>query len=161
MRSLRWLLLVAMAVTAAAVFGIYRSQRKTQRANQRATPASLAAGIVGKAQYFEWGQSSNGHPAVKVYAKDSVQLDNNRTKLTEVELQIYNKDGSKYDRVKSPEADFSVGDNKLYAPGEAEITLDVPAKGDPAHSLTSIKAAGIAFDSQSGEAVTDKPVSFK
>ncbi|MDP9171290.1 MAG: hypothetical protein M3N54_11785 [Acidobacteriota bacterium] len=160
MRILRWLLLFALAVVAIAVVQTYRAQRKAQRASQRPVPASLAAGVLGNAQYFEWGQSNNGHPAVKVYAKDSVQLANNKTELRDVELQIYTKDGSKYDRVKSPEADFSMGDNKLYAPGEAEITLDVPAKGKPPHPLTSIKAAGINFDSQSGQAVTDKAVAF-
>ena len=160
MRSLRWLLLVAMAVLAAAVFQIYRAQRRTQRANQRAVPPSLALGTIGHAIKFEWAQSANGQPAVKVFADDSRQLDNNKNELKNVELQIYQKDGKHYDRVKSPEADFSVGDNKLYAPGEAEITLDVPVAGDNAHSLTSIKAAGINFDSQSGQAVTDKPVAF-
>ncbi len=49
---------------------------------------------------------------------------------------------------------------QLYAPDEAEITLDVPVQGEPKHALTSIKAAGINFDSDSGNAVTDKHVAF-
>ncbi len=161
MRSLRWLLLVAIAVIAAAVFGTYRSHVRTQRANQRAVPASLPNGTVGNAIDFEWARSNNGKPAVKVFAKDSKQLANNKNELRQVELQIYQKDGQKYDRVRSPEAEFSPLDKKLYAPGEAEITLDVPASGDPSHPLTSIKAAGINFDSESGQAVTDKPVTFQ
>ena len=32
--------------------------------------------------------------------------------------------------------------------------------GDPPHTLTAIKAAGINFDTESGQAVTDKPVAF-
>jgi lipopolysaccharide export system protein LptA len=160
MRSLRWLLLVAIAVIAAAVFGIYRAQRRAERAHQRPVPASLPSGTIGNAIDYEWAQSNSGMPAVKVKAKDSRLLDGNRMELKTVELQIYQKDGKHYDRVRSPEADFSMEDNKLYAPGEAEITLNVPAAGDSAHPLTSIKAAGINFDSKSGQAVTDKAVAF-
>ena len=39
MRSLRWLLLVAMVLIAAAVAGIYHAQRLKQRSQRRPTPA--------------------------------------------------------------------------------------------------------------------------
>ena len=51
-------------------------------------------------------------------------------------------------------------DHKLYSPGDAQITLDVPVAGDPPHPLTSITTSGINFDSESGQAVTDKHVAF-
>jgi lipopolysaccharide export system protein LptA len=162
MRSVRWLLLVAIAVIAVAVFGTYRVQRKRAEANQRPVPPSVPLGTSGNAFDWEWGESTpNGKPSVEVHAKrQTVSQDANKIQLQEVELQIFQKDGKKYDRVRCPEAEMTVSDKKLYAPGEAEITLDVPVQGDPPHPLTSIKAAGINFDSVSGHAVTDKHVSF-
>jgi lipopolysaccharide export system protein LptA len=163
MRSLRWLLLVAIAILAAALFGTYRSQRARAKASQRAVPASVPLGTSANAIDWEWGKSTpDGKPAVEIRAKHYTQSqDNNKSDLKEVELQIYTKDGKHYERVRSPEAVMTVSDKKLYAPGEAEITLDVPVQGDPPHPLTSITAAGINFDSESGHAVTDRHVSFK
>ena len=161
MRSLRWLLLVAMVVIAAAVFGIYRVQRATLASQRRPTPPRIPLDTKTMAPDWEWGQSANGLPAVKLFAKNMKQsADSSRAELEQIELRIYEKDGLHYDRVKSAAAQFTTNDNKLYSPGDAEITLGVPVQGDPPHQLTSITTAGINFDSKSGLANTDKHVSF-
>jgi lipopolysaccharide export system protein LptA len=159
MRSLRWLLLLAMIGIAVAVAVIYRTSFFKARANRRATPPALGLDLAGDAYEYEWSQNGSTH--VKVRAKYMTRsADDSRISLKEVELQIFAKGDKKYERVRAPEAVLTVSDHKLYAPGEAEITLDVPAHGDPPHPLTSIKAAGVNFDSQSGKAITDKHVSF-
>ena len=110
---------------------------------------------------WEWGQSGNGQPKVKLFAKSFRQsADGNTAQLQDIELRIFHQDGLFFDRVKSGSAQFNTSDNKLFSPGEAEITLDVPVTGEPAHQLTSIKTSGINFDSKSGQAVSDKPVTF-
>lgn len=159
MRSLRWLLLVAMIGIAVAVVVIYQARRKIEMAHQRPVPPMLGLDESGSAFEYEWTENTKTH--VKVKAKNMVRsADESRVQLTDVELQIFQKDDKKYDRVRCPSAVLTVTDHKLYAPGEAEITLDVPAHGDPPHPLTSIKAAGINFNSQSGQAVTDQHVAF-
>jgi lipopolysaccharide export system protein LptA len=161
MRSLRWLLLVAMVLIAAAVFSIYRAQRKTRQSQRRAVPASVPLDTKTIAPDWEWTQSADGHPAVKITARSMKQsADGSRAELERIELRIYTKDGQHYDRVKSAYAQLTTTDHKLYSPGDAEITLEVPVQGDPPHPLTSITASGINFDSESGQAVTDKHVSF-
>ena len=161
MRSLRWLLLVAFLAAVAAVFSIYRTQATAQKTIQRPAPPYLAADTKAQAVDWEWGQSSEGKPAVKLFAKDFRQTAaSNRAELRDIELRIYQKDGTHYDRVRSASASFSTDDNKLYAPGEAEITLAVPSEGESPADLTSIKAGGVNFDSQTGRAVTDQRVSF-
>ncbi len=160
MRSLRWLLLAAILVLTAGLFGIYRNQRTASRGRERAVPPSLPLGTLGNAIDYEWAQSTDGKPAVKITAKNSTLKENGRTELDEIELRIYMKDAKHYDRVRSPKAEFSTSDNKLFAPGEAEITLGVPTEGEPLKTLTTIKAAGVNFDSQTGEAGTPQPVAF-
>jgi lipopolysaccharide export system protein LptA len=161
MRIFRWLLLVAIALVLAGVVRIYRAQRTAQRTNQRAVPPPVSLDTKTAATDWEWGQSGNGQPQVKLFAKDFKQsVDSERAELRDIELRIYQKDGLHYDRVKSSAAQFTTGDNKLYSPGVAEITLDVPLEGAPPHQLTSITASGINFDSKSGLAVTDQHVSF-
>ena len=161
MRSLRWFLLVAILLVAAAVVRIYRVQRSTERSQRRPVPAAVALDTKSEGQDWEWGQSANGQPQVKLFAKNMTQSsDLSHAQLEQIELRIYQKDGLHYDRVKTATATFTTNDHKLYAPGDAEITLDVPVTGDPPHPLTSITTAGINFDSTTGQAVTDKHVSF-
>jgi len=161
MRSLRWLLLVAMIVIAAAVVGIYRTQRLTQRSRQRSAPPSIPLDSKTVAPDWEWGQSANGLPAAKIFAKHMSQsADGSRLELDQIEFRIYQKDGQHYDRVKSAHAQLTTTDHKFYSPGDAEITLAVPVEGAPPHPLTSITTAGLNFDSETYQAVTDKHVSF-
>ena len=161
MRSLRWVLLVAMVFIAAAVLGTYRAHRIYQRSHRRAAPPSIPLDTKTMAPDWEWGQSANGLPSVKITAANMKQsADGERAELREIELRIYAKDGKHYDRVKSAFATLATSDHKLYSPGDAQITLDVPVEGDPPHPLTSITTAGINFDSESGQAVTDRHVAF-
>src|SRR5208337_3866004 len=148
-------------LVAVGVVRIYQAQRTAQRTHQRPLPPAVALDTKTAANDWEWGQSGNGQPQVKLFAKDFKQsADSERAELRDLELQIYQKDGLHYDRVKSAAAQFTTSDNKLYSPGPAEITLSVPVSGAPPHQLTSITTSGINFDSKSGLAVTDQHVSF-
>ncbi len=161
MRSLRWLLLVVLVLVAAAVLGTFRSQRRNQRARRRPVPPAIALDTKTAATDWEWGQSGNGQPKVKLFAKSFRQsTDGTTAQLENIELRIFHKGGTAFDRIRSGGAQFNTSDNKLFSPGEAEITLDVPVEGEPAHSLTSIKTSGINFDSKTGQAVSDQRVSF-
>jgi len=161
MRSLRWVLLVALVLIAAAVLRIYTAQRKIRRSERRPVPAAVPLDTKTIAPDWEFTQSADGKPAFRIKAKNMKQsADNSREELEQIELQIYTKDGEHYDRVKSAYAQLTTTDHKLYSPGDAEITLDVPVHGEPTRQLTSITAAGINFDSQSGQAITEKHVNF-
>ncbi len=161
MRSLKWLLLVAMVFVAAAVLGTYRSQRRIEYSRRRPAPPSIGVDTKTAAVDWEWGQSGNGQPQVHISASNMTQAkDGNTAELKDIELRIYQKDGRHYDRVKTANAQFRTTDNKLFSPGEAQITLDVPVAGDPPHPLTSITTSGINFDSKTGQAVSDQHVSF-
>ena len=161
MRSLRWVLLVTMVFIAAAVVGIYRAQRIVQQSQRRAVPPSIPLDTKTGARDWESEQSANGLPAWKITAANMKQsADGERAEISQIELRIYAKDGHHYDRVKSAFATLTTSTHKLYSPGDAQITLDVPVEGDPPHPLTSITTSGINFDSESGQAVTDRHVAF-
>lgn len=161
MRSLRWLLLVAMVLVAAAVLGTFRSQRRALETRRQPLPPQIALDTRSSALDWEWGQSGAGMPQVHITAKDMRQsADGNKAELKDIELRIYSKDGQSYVRVRTGAAEFTTSDNKLYSPGEAQVTLDVPVTGVPAHELTSITASGINFDSKAGTAVSDQHVTF-
>jgi hypothetical protein len=143
MRSLRWLLLAMMIVIATTVFAVYQSQRIFQRSYRRAVPPSSSLDTKMIAPEWEWGQSANGQPVFKITAKNMRQAtDFEHADLTDIELHIYAKDGKHYDRVKSEFATLTMSTHKLYAPGDVQITLQVPSEGDPPHQLKSITRSG-------------------
>jgi lipopolysaccharide export system protein LptA len=161
MRSLRWLLLAALVLVAAAVLGTYNSQRRQQRSSRRGAPPAIGLNTKTEAVEWEWGQSGNGQPQVHISAKNMSQSkDGDKAELKDIELRIYTKDGQHFDRIKSAGAQFSTSDNKLYSPGEAEITLDIPTAGEPTHPPTSIRTWAINFDSKTGQAFSDQHVAF-
>lgn len=161
MRGLRWFLLVAMIVIAGAVFAIYQSQQGFQRRHQAAVPPAIPLDAKTMAQDYEWGQSANGLPRVDLRARNMKQsADAEHADLSDVELRLYASDGKHYDRVKTATASMTTATHKLYAPGDVQITLQVPVSGDPPHRLTSITTSAINFDSESGQAVTDRHVAF-
>src|SRR5271166_2155145 len=145
MRSLRWLLPAVMIVIAATVFAIYQSQRIFQRSHRRAVPPSIPLDTKTMAPDWEFGQSGEHH--VKLKARNmKLAADSEHEEFTDVELDIFAKDGKHYDRVKTGFATLTTSSHKLYAPGAVEITLQVPAEGEPPHRLTSITTSGVNFD---------------
>ena len=161
MRSLRWLLLVAIAVIAAGVLQRYRLERIAGKAAQRPTPPPLAFNTTASAQNWEWGKSVNGLPDVHASAINMRRLADSKTvELDGIELLIYQKDRKHYDRVRSEHAEFSEENNKFVVPGEAEITLDIPVDGEPTHQLTSIKTSKVNFDYPTGQAFSNEHVAF-
>lgn len=155
-------MLAAMIAIAAAVAGIYHSYSVKARSKRPNPPPAIPLDTKTMAPDFEWGQSANGMPQVQGFAKNMKQsADGSRLQYYDLELRLYQKDGQHYDRVKSAYAQLTTNDHKLYSPGDAEITLDVPVKGDPPHQLTSITTAAIYFDSISGQAVTERHVAFR
>lgn len=162
MRSLRWLLLVVIALVAAGVFQVYRVARQSQKAHQRPVPSAMPREDRSTAlNGWEWGQSANGKPNVYVEAGEMHQSSDGKTfHLKNIALRIYAPSGKFYDRVHTDYADFDNDSHKLTTDSEAEITLDVPTEGEPKRQLTSIRAAGINYDSETGTAQTDKRTTF-
>jgi lipopolysaccharide export system protein LptA len=161
MRSLRWLLLVVIALVAAGVFQVYRVARQSQKAHQRPLPPAMSKDARATALQWEWGQSSNGKPNVDVVAENyELSTDGKTVHLKNISLRVYAPSGRTYDRVHTDYADFDNDSHKLKTDSEAEITLDVPTEGEPKRQLTSIKAAGINYDSETGTAQTDKRTTF-
>ena len=81
--------------------------------------------------------------------------------MTGVTLDIFNKDGDKYDHVKCAKAEFDVGQGILYSDGEVEITMNVPENEQPTGRLMVIKSSGVSVESKTGKAYTDRLATFQ
>ena len=98
---------------------------------------------------------------ITVHADDFQEMDG-KDELTGVTLDIYNKEGDKYDHVKSAKAEFDIGRGILYSDGEVEITMKVPEQTrQPTGRLMVIKSSGVSVESKTGKAYTDRLATFK
>lgn len=162
MRGTRWLILVAIIVILGGVAATYRLQNRSLREHAPPKPQALAPALNSAAQDWVWIQTdAQGRTVCRITAKGFRQVkDSNHIELEQVELRIPAKHADTYDLVHSAHAEFNQADKRLYSDGEVDITLAVPNEGKPSHTLVSIHASGVAFDSGSGKATTDRPATF-
>jgi lipopolysaccharide export system protein LptA len=161
MRGTRWLLLVAIAAIVTGIGVTYRAQKRAIRAEAPAKPANLPDDLNSTAQDWTYTESSANQTMVEVSAKDALEArDSSRVDLKGVTLKLHDKRGGTYDLVTSAAASYFKTDHRFYSEGEVQITLKVPETGEPKHQLIAIKSSCVNFDTNTGQADTDKPADF-
>ncbi|MBI4876341.1 MAG: LPS export ABC transporter periplasmic protein LptC [Acidobacteria bacterium] len=161
MRRTRRLLLLAFLLILAGVGVTYRIQRGLQERATPEPPKTLPGHITAAADYWSWSHTDGNRPVVEVRARNFRQIkDPSLFELEDVELRFFLKDGKSYDKVRSRKADFDIAQKQLHSPGDVEITMAVPADGKPKGRVLVIHSSGVTFESTTGKARTDRPVSF-
>jgi lipopolysaccharide export system protein LptA len=110
---------------------------------------------------WSYSQSDGARLMVEIHAKKfGESADNQRVRLEGVELHLYHSDGQEYDLVRSAQAEFTPGDKRMFSDGEVNITLQLPAEGQPKRAPVTIRSSGVTYYTDTGKAVTDRPASF-
>jgi lipopolysaccharide export system protein LptA len=160
MRGTRWLLLVAILAILGGTAYTYYSQRRAAKAHAAAKPAQIAKGLSAAAEDWVYERADAGKPVVKIRAHGFSQVaDTDHLKLEGVRMELSQKDGTHFDLVKSPKAEYDK--QQMVSDGEVEIVLSVPTGSEPTPDLTSIKTSGITFDSKTGKATTTSATKFR
>src|ERR1041385_8787889 len=162
MRRARWLLPVAIAVIGYLVVNTYINRKKTLAANAPAPVKPLDKDIEGRANDWVWVKSDGDRPVVEVRAKNFRQIkEPSIMELDGLELHLYHKDAKEYDLVRSPKAQFDIPGKSLYSDADVEITMGVPVNGEPHGRILKIHGSGVRFSSDTGQATTDRHVTFE
>ncbi|MGA2877485.1 MAG: LPS export ABC transporter periplasmic protein LptC, partial [Bryobacteraceae bacterium] len=138
----------------------YYVRLKKQVASSPAKPRKLAPGTSATFHGWTYSHTSSEKTVITVHSDDFQELDG-KDELTGVTLDIFNKDGDKYDHVKCAKAEFDVGHGILYSEGEVEITMNVPENEQPTGRLMVIKSTGVSVESKTGKAYTDHLATFR
>jgi lipopolysaccharide export system protein LptA len=160
MRRFRRLILVLIVAILVGVGVTYKDRLLLQRRDTAAAPASLPDKVSAQANDWVWSQTD---PHVEVRAKSFQQVaEPARFELTGVEIHLFHKDNTAFDRVKSAHASFDIAGGSLFSDGDVEITMGVPAGEEQKTSgrLLVIKSSAVRFESKTGKATTEKPASF-
>ena len=162
MRGTRWLFLAAIVCILVFVSATYFKRKENLASEAPPAPKPLETGIDGRASNWSYTQSDGARKRVTVRAKGFRQVkEPSLMELEDVELELYHKDGTAFDLVKSAKAEFEVGSKTLYSDGEVEITMGVPAEGPPRGRMLKIHTSGVHFESNTGKASTDRKATFE
>jgi len=166
MRRTRWLFPVAILVILGVIGSTYLARVERTRKESPTPPKPLESGIDTKASKWHIVKSDGTRPVVEIFANDFRQVREPAVmQLEGVELHLFHKNGSQYDRVTCAKAEFSEKEGFLYSEGEVEIAMAVPAEtegGEPPPPARRIKivSSGVRFESKSGKAETTRPAKF-
>lgn len=160
MRFVRPLFLLAILAIVAVVGATYYARLKLQAGTAPERPKALAPGTTLTSHAWDYRHTTGGNTNISLHAEDMQEI-NGKQELTGVTLDIYKKEGDKYDRVKSAKAQFDPESGILYSDGDVEITMDVPIDGQPTGQLMVITSSGVHVEVKTSKAYTDRPVTFK
>jgi lipopolysaccharide export system protein LptA len=161
MRRAAPLILLGFVAILSGVGWTYYVRLKQQAANAPVKPRKLAPGTSATFHKWTYSHTSSQKTVVTISSDDFQELDG-KDELTGVTLDIFNKEGNKYDHVQCAKADFDVAKGILYSEGEVEITLNVPDGEQPSDGrLMAIKSSGVSVESKTGKSTTDRLATFK
>ncbi len=161
MRFTRPLLLLAIAVIVAATGATYYFARLREQAKTPPKPHPLPEHLSAAAADWSWSHTVEGRPVVEVRARNFRQVkEPSSFELLQVELRVFDKDGARFDQVRSAKAQFDIARGVLYSEGDVQITMGVPAGQAPLGRLVFIRTSGATFESRTGKAYTGRPAFF-
>jgi lipopolysaccharide export system protein LptA len=160
MRRAAPLILLGFVAILSGVGWTYYVRLKQQAANAPTKPKKLAPGTQATFHGWTYSHTSSEKTVITVRADDFQEVAG-KDQLTGVTLDIFNKDGDKYDHVQCAKAEFDMAQGTLYSEGEVEITMSVPADEQPTGRLMVIKSSGVRVESKTGKAYTDRLATFQ
>jgi lipopolysaccharide export system protein LptA len=158
---MRLALLVAIVAILGGVAVTYRASKKALEAQVPAKPKPLPKDLSSTAPKWYIDNTVQGRHLYHIEAEDFRQVkDSSRTDISNVNLKLFNKEGDAYDLVKSASASYFASENRFFAEGEVEITLNVPVNGEPKRAPISIHSSGVTCDTETHTVDTDSLTKF-
>jgi len=155
MRRFAPLILLGFTVIVSGVGWTYYERLKLLQASEPVKPKNLPPGLTSTFHGWTYSHTSSQKTVIRLRAEDIQELDG-KDELAGVTLDIYSKDGQKYDHIQSAKAEFDVASGLLYSDGDVNITLNVPVDGQPTNRLMRVKSSGVHVESKTGKANTDR-----
>jgi lipopolysaccharide export system protein LptA len=163
MRRLRPLLLLAIAMILASVASLYYVRKGLEQRQAPAKSQPLPLNTTATAPNWNWTKLNKaGVEVVRLSAKSFQEItDPARLLLDQVEVQVLDKDGLTFDRIKTASAVFDNKAGTLLADGDVEIVTGEPAgPAAPNRRKVHIQTSGLTFDNNTQRADTDRHATF-
>jgi lipopolysaccharide export system protein LptA len=161
MRRTRWLFLAAILAILVSVGATYFRYKELEERNAPTPPKRLDLSLDAASQ--DWTYTKNNGTQQQFFIRAHAMRKRNDASLIElegVELHLFHKDGTQYDKVLCASATFDENAKILYSDGQVDITMGVPAEGPVHGRVVNIHSSGVHFESETGKATTDRKATF-
>jgi LPS export ABC transporter protein LptC len=159
-RYARWSL-GAAGLLAVVVAGVYLRNVWVARQAEKKAPPGVPPTVEQRSDEFSYSKVDGQRTIYTVRASRTTEFkEGSRNLLEDVAIIVYGKKGERNDTLRTNACDFISNTGKISCAGEVQIRLQ--AAGVPPASANAIQVAtsAVTFDRDSGEARTDKPVTF-
>src|SRR5271169_971277 len=156
----RWSL-AAAGLLAAVVAGVYARNVWVAKQAEKKAPPAVPPTVEQRSNEFSFSKVEGQRTIYTVWASRTTEFkEDSRNLLEDVAIVVYGKKGERNDTLRTKACDFISNTGKISCAGEVQIILQ--AARVPQQNANSIQVAtsAVTFDRDSGEARTDKPVTF-
>jgi lipopolysaccharide export system protein LptA len=168
-RLRRWLAAFAIILICVVVAFYLNARHRVQNALKQ-VPEKIGIEVQQSAKGFTISKSFQGRTLFKIEASKAIQLKaGGRSELHGVEITVYGRDSSRFDRIKGKDFEYDVSSGDVIGKGEVEIDLESNPAGDkmPDQSVPKelssplqIRTTDLIFNQKSGDARADGEVDF-
>ena len=158
----RWSL-AAAGLLAAVVAGVYLRNVWLARQAAKKAPPDVPATVEQRSNEFSFSKVEGQRTIYTVRASRTTEFkEGSRNLLEDVAIAVYGKKGERNDTLRTKACDFISSAGKISCAGEVQIILQgggAPQSGSRGNAI-QVATSAVTFDRDSGEAKTDKPVTF-
>jgi len=156
----RWSL-AAAGLLAMIVAGVYLRNTWLARQAEKKAPPAVPPTVEQRSNEFSFSKVEGQRTIYTVRASRTTEFkEGSRNLLEDVAITVYGKKGDRNDTLRTKACDFISNTGKVSCAGEVEIILQAAGAPQASANAIHVDTSAVTFDRDSGEARTDKPVTF-
>jgi lipopolysaccharide export system protein LptA len=156
----RWSL-TAAGLLAVVVAGVYLRNVWLARQAEKKAPPAVPPTVEQRSNEFSYSKVEGQRTIYTVRASRTTEFkEGSRNLLEDVAIVVYGKKGDRNDTLSTKACDFISNTGKISCAGEVQIILQAARAPQASANAIQVATSAVTFDRDSGEARTDKPVTF-
>ncbi len=159
-RYARWSL-TAAGLLAVVVAGVYARNIWVARQAAKKAPPAVPPTVEQRSNEFSFSKVEGQRTIYTVQASRTTEFkEGSRNLLEDVAIVVYGKKGERNDTLRTKACDFISNTGKISCAGEVQIRLQAAKAPQASANAIQVATSAVTFDRDTGEARTDKPVTF-
>ena len=160
-RYARWSATVA-ALLALIVAGVYLKNLWLAKQAAKKAPPAVPPTIEQRSNEFSYSKVEGQRTIYTIRASRTTEFkEGSRNLLEDVDIVVYGKKGERNDTLRTRACDFISNTGRISCAGDVQIKLQSNEGASGAANAIQVATSGVSFDRDSGQARTDKPVTFR
>lgn len=156
----RWSLAIA-GVLALIVAGVYGRNTWIARQAEKKAPPPVPSTIQERSNEFSYSKVEGQRTIYTVKASHATAFkEGSRNLLEDVSIAVYGKSGDRNDTLRTNACDFISSTGQISCAGDVQINLQAASGPQAGANAVRVATSGLTFDRGTGEARTEKPVTF-